>query len=214
MELNPNNPEAKRLESIKEDAKRLGESMLPPTPPPQIPQEQGPQLTEKQMEDIMKQQWIEAALSSPKLSKPTPEQAKFSEYLIRNDPFIFDENNDFKSGDVPPDTLYKNYGTLNKNVVLSNLTRDHDMRVMDIMDEIAELSRLAATPHLSEADNAMLDQDAKLNYATTRRAVDGFAMESLNKSIHEQVSTLQTQGQVQYAKQKKNRLQQLLSGGE
>ena len=211
--LNPDAPEARRLAAVKAEASELADSVMPKPKPQEPIRDNTPQMTEEDMHDLMKRQWVAAAIQQQRLMKPTPEQAKLSEYLITNNPFVFEENGSLKGGDMPEETLFNNYGTLNRNIVLSKLS-EKDARIMDIYSTISELSRMAIMPELDEYGNARLDQDASLNYATIRRALNGFAMESLNKSIHEQVSTLQTQGQVQYAKQKRGRIQQLLGGGE
>lgn len=178
-----------------------------PTPTP----EPTPLVTAEDARELLKRQMLLNAFKTRELAKPTPEQAKLSEYYIEQDPFVIEDGR-VKSGQLPGNIKFRNFGPINKNVILSKIN-PQEARVLDAMGKAAELSMIFDMDHFSSQDNAQIDQMEIINYAGIRRGIDGFGMKSINATTHEQVSTLHTESQVQNMKQK-GRLQSLLGGGQ
>jgi len=218
LDVNPNNPEAIRLQQIKNEAESISQAMPQMTGLPGLAAQSGQTAITPEEEYVnrMKQMMLmQMAGRSQNLSKPIPEQAKYSEFIISTRPFEYEKKDGekiMKSGHAPVQQIEERYGAFSPGMVLSKLT-DQEIGVVDIDNKLARLySRW--THRRKDIDTGYLLKTMNIDmmaYASIRRPRGGFAMEALTKSTQENIQTLQTESQVGYAKQK-NRLFGLLGG--
>ena len=224
MDINPNNPEAMRLQQLKMEAMQIANSMpqitgvplggLPAAPPrPPTPEE----MLAARMKEMM-----QMAAFQKSLSRPTPEPAKMTEYLVLPQQHTYEESKDsegkkvkvLKGGDAPEPMIIENYGALSKDIKLSKLT-PKEVRVLDIKMEAMRI--VAHWTHKAKDINAkylLHEENAEImNYGAVRRAVDGFERVQETKTTMENIQTLHTENQMQYQKQKSG-IWGLLSGGK
>jgi hypothetical protein len=213
-ELNPTNPEAERLRKIKEEAATIGGSLPQLTDSP-FRQKEGEQTTAAQeLQERLKQIALQASLAQT-LRKPVPEQARFSDWLVKTEPFQYGKNEagekTLKGGEAPAQQVEEITGW-GKNLTLSKLT-PHEAKYLDIKYKMEEIAaqwckpRREITPeYIRERENMEV-----MAYAITRRAVEGFTMNSLIKTVQEAITTFHTEGEASYQK-RKGKLTNILGG--
>ena len=205
-------PEITRNRRLQEEVKDFIEPFTHATNP--LPEDGEPPLDEEEDavdgERLMK--LMQQLPQHQQMRTPIPPQAEYTEYLIGTKPFKTERDDSggvhIRDGDMPEHSLYFFHGGVSKHLILSNLTKQ-ELKVVDLLNLRGELSRIYAmdesefTPEFA----AELDQKNIIDFCTVRRAKDGFATRQL--TTQEQVSTLQTPGQVGY---EKSRIRRILGG--